>query len=140
MPAKIICFALCISTLLLGCMSTASITSEQPGFVEKKVVFHLADSSIVRSEPGQHQRIDGGYKVTGLHTKGDWILDDFEGVIHDADLREVTVTELDTGRTVMAAVAVVGAIAIVVGMVELARGFEGWGRGSSKTIDLEFPN
>jgi hypothetical protein len=100
-----------------GCFTERSITRDEAVPVDTKVYFHLADSSCVRSYAGRHERIDGGYTVSGdLFVPGTFPKK-FDGVISDSAIVRVTQAKLNWWGTILGVALVVP---ILVGILAMA--------------------
>jgi hypothetical protein len=84
-----------------GCFTEASITKDEDVPVDRKVYFHLADSSCIRSYAGRHTRVRGGFMASGdLFVPGTFPKK-FEGMISDSAIVRVTQTEINWWGTIL---------------------------------------
>jgi len=77
--------------------------------------FHLQDGSDIKSFSGNHHRICAVYLILGEVVRKNQSPRNFEGVVGDADIAEITVDKLSVAGTVL--VCVLGGLAIAVASI-----------------------
>ncbi len=97
--------------LIVGCYSETSLTKDETVGDNVTAYFHLRDGTHVKSVPGRHARVDGGYQVSGeiylpdesAGKSGEAMAHHaFEGRIPDANIQETTKEEFDWLMTTVA--------------------------------------
>ena len=112
--------SLAVALLAAGCSSGVVLTKdEQTPVDDATVYFYLRDGSYVKSESGQHPRVEGGYQVTGeLFTQVQssdmfWThfhRQEFAGMVRDEDIKIATQKKLDVPVGAAIVAVTVGAI------------------------------
>jgi len=126
---KVVCVFLSFSILLAGCYSFAPLTKEEAAPDDQEVVFYLKDGSSVESPWHGHQRVEGGYQVSGKKVGEGEKEVEFVGIIRDEDIAKIEAKEFDVVKTVWASSLTAGAIVAVVILAASSAGGHG-GMGS----------
>lgn len=124
-PNKVFCVLLSSSVLYCGCYSYNSLSKDETVPNDKPARFQLKDGGLLESEEGSHSRVEGGYQVSGTLVRQDTLqwkggsgvrrtVQNFSGMIWDADIEEITAFQYDGTSTVVAVVAGVSIVGIAV--------------------------
>jgi hypothetical protein len=105
------CILLSISILFVGCFTESSITRDELAPDDSKVFFYLKDGSYIKSYSDQHQRVEGGYHVSGtIIRKGESAVT-FDGLVLDRDIDRFGVDEFNVVGTLLG-VGLVGTLTV----------------------------
>jgi len=126
---KVVCVFLSFSILLAGCYSFAPLTKEEAAPDDQEVVFYLKDGSSVESPWHGHQRVEGGYQVSGKKVGEGEKEVEFVGIIRDEDIAKIEAQEFDVTRTIFAASLAAAAVFCVILAAASSAGGS-WGGGS----------
>ena len=118
---KLMCVILSFTLLLTGCYSNTTVTKDSPNLVNEELTFYLIDETYIKSESGKHHRVEYGYKVVGrLYRFGERKWEDFDGIIGDGEIKEITKSEYDENLTTNIIVGTIAAVVVGVILVTLS--------------------
>jgi hypothetical protein len=96
------CFLLSFAILFVGCYTQSPITKEEGVPNDSKVFFYLKDGSYVESFADSHQRVEGGYQVSGTITRRGNYPEKFDGMILHTDVDRLGVIEFSGDGSLLA--------------------------------------
>lgn len=103
----------------LGCFTQSFLSKDEPPPDGVSVLFHLRDSTHIKSPSGKHHRIEEGYDVIGTASAQNLKEDNFEGIILNDDIAGITVERYNPVGTA----ALIAGAGIVILLI-----LTGWGR------------
>jgi hypothetical protein len=119
---KFMCIILSSAILLTGCYSHPTVTKDNIlNLDNEELTFYLIDETYITSESGKHHRVEYGYKVVGkLYRCGERNWKDFDGMIGDREIKEITKSEYDDNLTTNIIVGTIAAVVVGVVLVTLS--------------------
>ena len=126
---RLLCIILSFAVLLTGCYSSTTVTKDSPNLDNEEVTFTLlwmkqgTVKDIYNHGEGyivskQSHRIENGYEVTGkLVTPTNKSGQDFSGILHDDQIKEVTISEYHETLTWIVTGGVVLVVAVIVMLI-----------------------
>lgn len=110
--------SLAFSLLFVGCYSQTEITKDESVPDDEVAFFYLKDGTYVESLEKAHDRIEGGFHVTGWRFKDEKNgLGKFSGVILDSDIQKVTAKKFDWRQSLVVGVPIVFSAFLLVGLL-----------------------
>jgi hypothetical protein len=98
--------------LLAGCYTNTPLTKDNTLNLDgKDLTFYLTDGTYIKSQGGKHHRIENGYKVAGKSNSNQY-WKEFDGIVLDEQIKDITISEYDEDLTTIAIVATVMVLAV----------------------------